>query len=160
MLSHFIKLSCTNCGGELEIYEDMERFACGHCCTQMEVQRRGGTVALRLVAADSGNDQAGTLSRLKQEVENLSKQEKALLQAGNDRKKWGYGIGAGLMLLGFFLVRSSHAFLSGMAVMFSGMFAISFLRRYDKKVMSDVRDLQAKIDITNGRIEDRCGRSQ
>ena len=49
MSDHFINLNCTNCGGKLEIYEDMDRFACGYCGTEQIVQRRGGAVALKAV---------------------------------------------------------------------------------------------------------------
>jgi ribosomal protein S27E len=47
MTDHFIKLNCGNCGGELDVYDDMERFACGHCGTEIAVQRRGGTIVLK-----------------------------------------------------------------------------------------------------------------
>ena len=40
----FIKLS-SNCGAKLDVYDDMERFACGYCGTEIFVERRGGTVA-------------------------------------------------------------------------------------------------------------------
>lgn len=49
MAEHFINLNCANCGGKLEVYDDMDRFACGYCGTEMLVQRRGGTVALKAV---------------------------------------------------------------------------------------------------------------
>ena len=54
MTPHFINLNCTNCGAKpLDVHDDddMERFACGYCGTEIIVQRRGGTVAhLRLRA--------------------------------------------------------------------------------------------------------------
>jgi len=45
----FVKLNCANCGAKLDIYGDMDRFACAFCGTEMIVQRRGGTVALKTV---------------------------------------------------------------------------------------------------------------
>ncbi len=49
MSERFIPLTCQNCGGKLDVYDDMERFACGYCGAEMIVQRRGGTVALKKV---------------------------------------------------------------------------------------------------------------
>src|SRR5258708_23406329 len=37
MTEHFVKLSCGNCGSEVEAYDDVERFACGHCAAAIEV---------------------------------------------------------------------------------------------------------------------------
>jgi len=49
MSDKFVNLSCANCGAKLEIYNDMDRFACGFCGAEMLVHRRGGTVALKVV---------------------------------------------------------------------------------------------------------------
>src|SRR5271168_5637557 len=43
MSERFINLNCVNCGGKLDVYDDMERFTCGYCRTEIVVQRRGGT---------------------------------------------------------------------------------------------------------------------
>jgi len=56
----FISLSCANCGGKLEIYEEMERFACRYCRSELLVQRRGGTVALKAVTEAIKQVQVGT----------------------------------------------------------------------------------------------------
>jgi ribosomal protein S27E len=79
MSEHFIDLNCTNCGGKLEVYDDMERFACGYCGSQMLVQRRGGTVALKAVIEAIHKVQIGTdktaaelaIARLYKELEKL-----------------------------------------------------------------------------------------
>src|SRR5260370_9134138 len=60
MPENFISLKCQSCGGKLDVYEDMERFACGYCGTEMIVQRRGGTVALKLVQEAIKQLQIGT----------------------------------------------------------------------------------------------------
>jgi ribosomal protein S27E len=57
---HFINLNCANCGAKLEVYDDMERFACGYCGTELIAQRRGGTVALRAVTEAIKKVQIGT----------------------------------------------------------------------------------------------------
>ena len=44
-----VKLSCANCGAELEITDELDRFACSYCGSEQVVKRRGGTVSLSLV---------------------------------------------------------------------------------------------------------------
>src|SRR5260370_40159102 len=109
MTEHFVKLSCGNCGSELEVYDDVERFACGHCGAAMEVQRRGGTIVLRVVTGAVEKVQIGAestvaelaLKRLKEEAENLSKRREAMLTHRIDRKKGGDLVGSALLLIGF-----------------------------------------------------------
>src|SRR5260370_28677325 len=68
MTPHFINLNCTNCGAKpLDVHDDddMERFACGYCGTEIIVQRRGGTVAPKaltaaLIQVQTGPDQDTT----------------------------------------------------------------------------------------------------
>ncbi len=60
MLSPFITLNCPNCGGRLEIYDEIDRFACSFCGSEMLVQRRGGTVALKRVETAIRKVQVGT----------------------------------------------------------------------------------------------------
>lgn len=42
-----IKLTCKQCGGKLELTDDIDRFACGFCGTEWIVQRGGGIVSLK-----------------------------------------------------------------------------------------------------------------
>jgi ribosomal protein S27AE len=167
MTDHFIKLSCVNCGGDLEVYDDMERFACGHCGAGMEVQRRGGAIVLRVVteAARKAQDDADktaltelTLRRLKEEAETLSKRRGDMLTGRIDRKKWGLIVGIALLAMGFVLVRFGHSFVLGLSLLLAGIITISYVRRNDKKVLADVREVQTKIDVLNGRIEDHVAR--
>lgn len=60
MPDHFINLNCANCAAKLDVYDDMERFACGHCGTDWIAQRRGGTVALKAVTEAIQKVQIGT----------------------------------------------------------------------------------------------------
>ena len=55
-----VSLKCANYGGDLEIYGDMERFACGYCGSEQIVERRGGTIGLRLVVDAVARVQVGT----------------------------------------------------------------------------------------------------
>lgn len=60
MTEGFVSLKCRNCGAPLDVYDDVGRFACQHCGTEMDVLRRGGTVSLRLVEAAIQRVQEGT----------------------------------------------------------------------------------------------------
>jgi ribosomal protein S27E len=166
MTDHFIKLSCENCGGELEIYDDMDRFACGHCGAAFAIQRRGGTIVLKLLTeatpkAPSGADRASepVLTRLKQEAESLTKRCEAMLSEWSERKKKAYIIGVSLLLIGVVVVRSGYGLVVGLSVMLAGIFTVSYIRRHDKKVLADARELHNKIDVLNGRIQDHSYQS-
>lgn len=86
MGSEFITLQCPNCGARLEIAGDMEHFACGYCGSEVVVQRRGGTVGLKLVKdaierVQRGTDRSAselTLVRLEREINALLKEGKTL----------------------------------------------------------------------------------
>ena len=64
MIAHFISLNCTSCGGALEVYDDMERFACGYCGTNTAVQRKDGTTVLKEVSAVSRGSFSAQTTRL------------------------------------------------------------------------------------------------
>jgi hypothetical protein len=46
----------------------------------------------------------------------------------------------------------------GLCLLIAGIFTISYIRRHDKKVAVDLRELHAKLDVLNGRIEDHAFR--
>jgi len=76
-----IRLRCPNCGANLQIFDDMSRFACAYCGSEQIVERRGGTVSLKLIAEAISKVQRGTdktaaelaLTRLERELEQLLK---------------------------------------------------------------------------------------
>jgi DNA-directed RNA polymerase subunit RPC12/RpoP len=158
MTDHFIKLSCENCGSGLDIYDDTDQFACGYCGSQMAVQRRGGTVVLKLVTENTPKEPAAdvNLLRLKEEAENLSNRHAAMLNDGVEARKRGFIIGFSLILVGFVVVRTGYSLVMGLCILLAGIFTISYVRRHDKKVLADARELHAKIDVLNGRIEDHA----
>jgi ribosomal protein S27E len=166
MTDHFIKLSCANCGGELEVYDDMERFACGYCGTEIAVERRGGTIVLKSISQPVKNMPAGTdktsaelaLMRLKEEAKNLSKRYDAMMKEKIERNKKGYIMGVSFLLIGLVVVRSGYGLVVGLSLLAAGIFTISYVRRHDKKVLADLRELHAKLDVLNGRIEDHAYR--
>jgi ribosomal protein S27E len=84
MSEHFVNLNCANCGAKLEVYDDMDRFACSFCGTEMLVQRRGGTVALKAITEAIKKVQVGTdktaaelaIVRLEKELDDLYEAER------------------------------------------------------------------------------------
>jgi hypothetical protein len=162
MTKHFVKLSCESCGIDLDLYDDVQRFACALCGAVMEVRRRGGTAAV-LGLADSveeseispkSTDVALALRRLGEDAENLAKQRERMMNIRSDRKRWGYVAGVGLILFGLFIVRFGIGSLVGLSVLMAGILTIIYIRRSDKRMVTDGRELQAKIDVLNGRIEE------
>lgn len=87
-----LKLGCVNCGAPLEIGSDMDVFACGYCGTQQQVQRKGGTVALKRVEAAIQAVQRGTdrtaaelaMPRLAREMTQLQEQRAAAIAQAKD----------------------------------------------------------------------------
>jgi DNA-directed RNA polymerase subunit RPC12/RpoP len=83
-----ISLKCSSCGSALDIDSDMTQFACGYCGTQQIVERRGGTISLKLLTNAVEKVQVGTdktaaelaLQRLDREL-NLLTQERLKLDA-------------------------------------------------------------------------------
>lgn len=113
MSQHFIPLNCLNCGGRLDVYDDMERFACGFCGTGMIVQRRGGTVSLKSVAEAIHKVQIGTdktaaelaLVRLNEELKKLTDEERLVANSTSALSlmliAWtGFGVGIIVSLKG------------------------------------------------------------
>jgi DNA-directed RNA polymerase subunit RPC12/RpoP len=108
---HFINLSCTNCGAKLDVYEGMERFACGYCGTELIVQRRGGTVALRAVMEAVRKVRVGTdktaaglaIARYESELNELRLSEAKLSKNSSANTCTGVGCGGTILVLGLFL---------------------------------------------------------
>jgi predicted RNA-binding Zn-ribbon protein involved in translation (DUF1610 family) len=55
-----LTLNCPSCGAPLGVSSDMERFACGYCGTEQIVERRGGTVTLKILGEAIAKVQVGT----------------------------------------------------------------------------------------------------
>jgi len=100
MTETFISLSCPNCGGKLEVYDEMTRFACGYCKSEILAVRRGGTVSLKAVTEAFKKIQLGTdktaaelpLPRLEieQEIAVLSARMR-FAQKYSATKGWNFG---------------------------------------------------------------------
>ena len=74
-MTDFITLTCPSCGGQLQITNDIEVFACAHCGTQHVVRRSGGIVSLKPVEGwlqKTASELA--ISRLEREIAELESQ--------------------------------------------------------------------------------------
>jgi hypothetical protein len=92
--TQIIKLNCQSCESSLNISQDMENFACGHCGTAQIVERKGGIVQLKKVTDAIGKVQRGTdktaaelaLNRLPQELNDIK--ESRLIKQNQLNKKY------------------------------------------------------------------------
>lgn len=79
-MSESVILSCLNCGNQLEIAEEIERFACASCGQELLVRRGGGIVYLVALADDSsqavgqGGPDTSQITRLTKEIKALKDQ--------------------------------------------------------------------------------------
>ncbi len=105
-----VNLNCANCGGVLEIQSHIERFACGYCGSAQIVERRGGTVALKLVVDAVARVQVGTdrtaaelaLVRLEKELASANAQWQAATVKFNQSNNPSSPIAiVGMVLAGF-----------------------------------------------------------
>jgi DNA-directed RNA polymerase subunit RPC12/RpoP len=132
MAIEFIVLECKGCGAALEIYDDMDSFACRYCGTRMVVQRRGGTVGLKSLEEAIGRVQAGTdktaaelaLVRYKQELEEVLKERDRLRQSYEDPKFRYAGYGVMAIALGLMVGILAAVFQSGTAAVIAVAIAI------------------------------------
>lgn len=106
------------------MYDDMERFACGYCGTELIVQRRGGTVALRAVTEAIRKVQIGTdktaaelaLARLNQEAGTIDAELKKLgAEAGVLKGKSNMNVGCGVSIAAILLLIGLMMFVGGLA---------------------------------------------
>jgi predicted RNA-binding Zn-ribbon protein involved in translation (DUF1610 family) len=82
----FVTLSCPTCGGELQITDNIERFACAHCGREHLVIRSGGIVALSPVVqaierVGLGVDKTASelaILRLQKEIAELMEQRQSI----------------------------------------------------------------------------------
>ncbi|MCX6038647.1 MAG: hypothetical protein NTW99_12310 [Chloroflexi bacterium] len=82
-----VTLFCPSCGGKLNITNDIERFACGHCGREHVVTRAGGIVSLSPVVealkkVEVGVDKTASelaINRLQREIDELRSQRTALI---------------------------------------------------------------------------------
>jgi predicted RNA-binding Zn-ribbon protein involved in translation (DUF1610 family) len=105
MTGQFVTLSCSNCGRQLDVYDGMDQFACGYCGTDVVVQRHGRRQVLaragtRKVPAAKISPKPGEM-RADEGKQKVIKPREARPDDKFRRAKWGFGIGGGLLLIGF-----------------------------------------------------------
>ncbi len=86
-MSDFITLTCPNCGGRLQITDDVERFACAFCGVEHIVRRSGGVVTLKPIVEGLAKVQVGVdktaselaitrlgaeIARIEEQIQNLN----------------------------------------------------------------------------------------
>jgi ribosomal protein S27E len=117
MSEHFINLRCTRCGAKLDVYDDMDRFSCGCCGIELTIQRRGGTVALKVVTEAIEKVQIGTdktaaelaIARYESELKDLRASEASLSKNDSANSCTGVGCGGTMLVVGLFLAASGTA---------------------------------------------------
>lgn len=144
MADPFINLNCVNCGAKLEVYDDMDRFACGCCGTEMLVQRRGGTVALRAVAEAIRKVQIGTdktaaepaLARLDKELEQVKAdyaKAQTVLATGPPGVACAVVLVALLLFIGISLTSQLPGFLAVCIIVTTGVAVWGYKRNREHK---------------------------
>jgi DNA-directed RNA polymerase subunit RPC12/RpoP len=169
----FIALKCASCGAQLEVYDDMDRFACSYCRTEMVVQRRGGTVALRHVTEAISRVQAGT-DRTADELSlvRLERELKGALALDAQKSGGNIAVGCfvvaialpvgGTLLVALFQLDSVGAKVTAviLAILFVlfGLF-ISKVQTADRKIRSvalaRIADLRSEISDVQERLKAR-----
>jgi len=110
----FVTLSCPSCGGKLNITNDIERFACGHCGNEHVVKRAGGIVSLSpvieaLKKVEVGVDKTASelaINRLQREIDELHSQRIYLITSSPKPKVsnvFAILIGGGIIIAGYSL---------------------------------------------------------
>jgi len=159
MSEHFINLNCANCGAKLDVYDDAERFSCGYCGTEMIVQRRGGTVALKAVTEAIKKVQIGTdktaaelaLVRLEKESSELKTKYAAIEQRLSGRR---FGIGCAVLLVvacPFVIAGGSGAVAAGSLLILAVVVSIAL--HYDSKNKArwqqELADVKSELEKLN-----------
>ena len=91
-MSDLITLSCPSCGAQLNITQDIHRFACSHCGQEHIVKRAGGIITLSPVVeaihqVRTGVDKTAAelaIVRLQKEIEGLQKEIEGLQDENNE----------------------------------------------------------------------------
>ena len=127
----------------MDVYDDMNRFFCGHCGVEFAALRRGGTLSLERLSAAvenpppaAGNDR---VAALEQQVAEATRQ-------AAERQKIGLCAGGGLLLLGFLMTRVG-GFVLGLSMILAGILIIGFVRKLGQKAQADIRNLQNRLDL-------------
>lgn len=150
-MSDYITLTCPSCGGKLHITNDIERFACAHCGTEMLVRRGDGIISLLPVidevkgvrrAADHTAAELA-IARIQKEIDFLNNQLRL-----RDTSKEYLTIYLGIFgLLVSYLIREYGAYCYGVALV--SVFNIIVKTFVIIKKKKGIEEIQAQL---NGKI--------
>ena len=163
MPDHFINLNCANCGAKLEVHDDMGRFACGYCGTEMLVQRRGGTVALHAVTEAIKNVQVGTdktaaelaIARYETELKQLQGNAAKLANDESTRSCTGIGCLGMLLLVGLATISSDAGSGIGWFLVLACTGAAAFMFFKKREGNSQLEDVRQRIRQLENQIAEK-----
>ena len=152
MSERFITLKCESCAAPLQVYDDMARFACAFCGTEMVVERRGGTVILKAITDAIRKVQVGTdktaaelaMARLKGDLD-------ATTKVYDDKsRKTHRGMGCfGLLTFCGLMLTLNNALQVGLPVLIVGvaLFAIVYseFEKNEKTLGAQIKQLKQQI---------------
>jgi len=150
----FVLLSCPSCGGKLDVYKDMERFACAYCGTEMLAQRRGGTVSLQAVTQAIRSLQNGTdrtaaelaIARYSGELRELQARQSKLSKGRPVDSCMGFCCGGLTLLLGLAFIHEAGS----LAVV--GAVLMIWLISQGRKRASELRAIRLRMRTLNHQI--------
>jgi len=170
-MADFVTLTCPNCGGKLEITNDIERFACSYCGTEHVVRRSGGVVSLiaivdGLKGVKTGVDKTASelaIKRLEGELNNLIS-NRTRVRKHTGKPSIFLSLGATLLigfLCSFIFVLAENLpifntiltivlFVLGNALLYRG---ISLIRSENKAYRQNIRDLDMEISKKHDELE-------
>lgn len=153
-----ITLKCSSCGGNLEITPEMDNFACGYCGVSQIVQRRGGTISLKLLTDSISKVQIGTdktaaelaIKRLGKEIvsaqENYSQTFMAQRRETENNVKGFLIIGALSALILFGWIASVSAFLAAVVTLSGIVGAIYFGYKRNESIRAKYKPKLEELD--------------
>jgi DNA-directed RNA polymerase subunit RPC12/RpoP len=166
-MADFVTLTCPSCGSKLEITNDVERFACGHCGNEHIVKRSGGIVSLAPVVQELGKVQLGVdktaselaIRRLREEIAEIDNALEAIKSRHVKTIRNGIvGVlfGGGML---FYLLISGHLFadwpwtvISSLVVIVCLSMIVDGLKYSDreKKLEKVIRQKRSEVKTTPG----------
>jgi|GEM_PF-5113869 len=157
-----VSLKCENCGGSLEVSDDIERFACQYCGAEMLVQRRGGTVSLHKVTEAIRGVQKGTdktaaelaIARLNKELQDLKIAQKKL-DAQATQSGCGIGCLSVIMLIAIVAMSAAGPNACGGAMLALGLLGCIGLVVSTNQVKEKRGTISEAIELKESQIQQK-----
>lgn len=153
-MSEFIRLACPSCGGKLQITNDIERFACAHCGTEILVRRGEGIISLKPVIDEVKGVRRATnhtaaelaIARIQKEIDFLNNQ----LRLRNTSQEYILFFVGIFGLLISYLIKDYGGFCYGVAIV-SAISVISNIFTILKKEKGR-KEIQTQLDEKIGEL--------